>query len=131
MVHDFCVIGGGIVGLATAMRLLQIDPGASLVLLEKENSLARHQTGHNSGVIHAGIYYQPGSLKARLCKEGARATKDFCTEHGIAFEECGKLLVASTPLEMQRMEALYERSQQNALKVERWMGPSYSGANRI
>lgn len=122
MVHDFCVIGGGIVGLATAMRLLQIDPGASLVLLEKENSLARHQTGHNSGVIHAGIYYQPGSLKARLCKEGARATKDFCTEHGIAFEECGKLLVASTPLEMQRMEALYERSQQNALKVERLDG---------
>ncbi|MGF6393573.1 L-2-hydroxyglutarate oxidase [Pseudomonas plecoglossicida] len=119
MTYDYCIIGGGIVGLATAMALLQQRPGASLLILEKEASLGRHQTGHNSGVIHAGIYYAPGSLKAELCKRGAQATKDFCTEHGIAFDVCGKLLVASNPLEMQRMEALYQRSQQNGLKVER------------
>ncbi|KPA93897.1 L-2-hydroxyglutarate oxidase [Pseudomonas asplenii] len=118
MLYDFCIIGGGIVGLATAMELLKRQPGASLVILEKEASLARHQTGHNSGVIHAGIYYAPGSLKADLCKRGAQATKDFCREHGIAYEVCGKMLVASTPLEMQRMNALYERSQLNGLKVE-------------
>lgn len=119
MTYDYCIIGGGIVGLATAMALLQQRPGASLLILEKEASLGRHQTGHNSGVIHAGIYYAPGSLKADLCKRGAQATKDFCREHGIAFEVCGKLLVASNDLEIQRMQALYERSQQNGLKVER------------
>ncbi|MDR2308238.1 MAG: L-2-hydroxyglutarate oxidase [Paucimonas sp.] len=119
MTYDYCIIGGGIVGLATAMALLEQRPGASLLILEKEASLGRHQTGHNSGVIHAGIYYAPGSLKAELCKRGAQATKDFCREHGIAFEVCGKLLVASNELEMQRMQALYERSQQNGLKVER------------
>ncbi|MGY2224587.1 L-2-hydroxyglutarate oxidase [Pseudomonas gingeri] len=119
MIYDFCIIGGGIVGLATAMELLKRQPGASLVILEKEATLARHQTGHNSGVIHAGIYYAPGSLKADLCKRGAQATKEFCREHGIRFEVCGKVLVASTPLEVQRMDALYERSQLNGLKVER------------
>ncbi|CRI56122.1 L-2-hydroxyglutarate oxidase [Pseudomonas sp. CCOS 191] len=119
MTYDYCIIGGGIVGLATAMALLTRRPGASLLILEKEASLGRHQTGHNSGVIHAGIYYAPGSLKADLCKRGAQATKNFCAEHGIAFEVCGKLLVASNDLEVQRMQALYERSQQNGLKVER------------
>jgi len=119
MTYDYCIIGGGIVGLATAMALLEQRPGASLLILEKEASLGRHQTGHNSGVIHAGIYYAPGSLKAELCKRGAQATKNFCTEHGIAFEVCGKLLVASNELEVQRMQALYERSQQNGLRVER------------
>ena len=119
MTYDYCIIGGGIVGLATAMALLARRPGASLLILEKEASLGRHQTGHNSGVIHAGIYYAPGSLKADLCKRGAQATKNFCAEHGIAFEVCGKLLVASNDLEVQRMQALYERSQQNGLKVER------------
>ncbi len=119
MTYDFCIIGGGIVGLATAMALLKRQPGASLVILEKEATLARHQTGHNSGVIHAGIYYAPGSLKANLCKRGAQATKDFCREHGIRFEVCGKLLVASTALEVQRMQALYERSQLNGMRVER------------
>jgi L-2-hydroxyglutarate oxidase len=118
MIYDYCIIGGGIVGLATAMALLERQPGASLLILEKENVLARHQTGHNSGVIHAGIYYAPGSLKADLCKRGAQATKDFCTQHQIKFEVCGKLLVASTPLEVERMHALYDRSQQNGLKVE-------------
>jgi len=119
MIHDFCIIGGGIVGLATAMELLKRQPGASLVILEKESVLAKHQTGHNSGVIHAGIYYAPGSLKADLCKRGAEATKQFCREHGIKFEVCGKLLVASSPLEMQRMEALYARAQLNGMQVER------------
>lgn len=119
MIYDYCIIGGGIVGLATAMALLKRQPGASLVILEKETTLARHQTGHNSGVIHAGIYYAPGSLKADLCKRGAQATKDFCDTHAIKYEVCGKLLVASNQLEVQRMQALYERSQQNGLKVER------------
>lgn len=119
MTYDYCIIGGGIVGLATAMALLERRPGASLLILEKEASLGRHQTGHNSGVIHAGIYYAPGSLKADLCKRGAQATKDFCSAHGIAFEVCGKLLVASNDQEVQRMQALYERSQHNGLKVER------------
>lgn len=119
MTYDYCIIGGGIVGLATAMALLERRPGASLLILEKEASLGSHQTGHNSGVIHAGIYYAPGSLKADLCKRGAQATKDFCGAHGIAFEVCGKLLVASNDQEVQRMQALYERSQHNGLKVER------------
>lgn len=119
MTYDFCIIGGGIVGLATAMRLLQLRPGASLLLLEKEDSLARHQTGHNSGVIHAGVYYAPGSLKAELCKRGAQATKDFCDEHDIPYEVCGKLLVASNALELQRMDALLERARINGLDVSR------------
>ncbi|MDQ4061237.1 MAG: L-2-hydroxyglutarate oxidase [Pseudomonadota bacterium] len=119
MRFDFCVIGGGIVGLATAMKLLERRPGASLVVLEKESGLGRHQTGHNSGVIHAGIYYTPGSLKAELCRRGSQATKDFCTEHGIPFEVCGKLLVATNALEAERMDALYERSRTNQIDVER------------
>ncbi len=119
MIHDYCVIGGGIVGLATAMRLLETYPGRSLILLEKEDTLGRHQTGHNSGVIHAGIYYPPGSLKAELCRKGAEATKAFCTENDVRFEVCGKLLVATSELEMQRMEALHERSKQNTIEVHR------------
>jgi len=117
--YDFCVVGGGIVGLATAKTLLERHPGASLILLEKEKELASHQTGHNSGVIHAGIYYPPGSLKAELCRKGAAATKAFATEHGIPFEVCGKLLVATNSLELERMDALYKRSAENQLDVER------------
>jgi len=119
MIYDHCVVGGGIVGLATAMRLLETCPGSSLILLEKEALLGCHQTGHNSGVIHAGIYYPPGSLKAELCRKGADATKAFCTENGIRFEICGKLLVATSDLEMQRMDALHERSKQNTIEVRR------------
>jgi L-2-hydroxyglutarate oxidase len=119
MIFDYCVIGGGIVGLATAMRLLETYPGSSLILLEKEVALGKHQTGHNSGVIHAGIYYPPGSLKAELCRKGANATKAFCQEHGIRFDVCGKLLVATSALEVQRMEALHERSKQNTIEVHR------------
>jgi L-2-hydroxyglutarate oxidase len=116
---DYCVIGGGIVGLATARQLLATHPGASLVLLEKESELAVHQTGHNSGVIHSGIYYAPGSLKAQLCRAGARATKDFAAAHGIPVEVCGKLLVATDLAEKARMDALYERSKQNGIDVQR------------
>lgn len=119
MVFDYCVIGGGIVGVATAMALLEARPGSSVLILEKEGSLARHQTGHNSGVIHSGIYYAPGSLKADLCRRGALATKTFCLQHAIPFEVCGKLLVATNPLEVQRMDALFERAKKNNVQVER------------
>ncbi len=116
---DYCIVGGGIVGLAVAMALQERMPGASIVILEKEPEVARHQTGHNSGVIHAGIYYAPGSLKAKLCREGAEATKRFCTENRIPFETCGKLLVATDPVEMQRMEALEDRARQNGIDYTR------------
>lgn len=119
MIYDFCIIGGGIVGLATAMRLLELRPGCSLVLLEKEAELALHQTGRNSGVIHAGLYYAPGSLKAHLCREGAAATKRFCAEHGIPFETCGKLVVATTGIEVRRLVDLEGRAGQNGIEVER------------
>ncbi|MDB5559673.1 MAG: dependent oxidoreductase, partial [Enterovirga sp.] len=119
MRYDYLVIGGGIVGLATAMALLKERPGASLLLLEKEGDVGLHQTGRNSGVIHAGIYYAPGSLKARLCREGCEATKDFCAEHAIPFDVCGKLLVAVDGAEEQRMIALHERSRNNGVEAER------------
>jgi L-2-hydroxyglutarate oxidase len=119
MVYDYCVVGGGIVGLATAMKLLEMQPGARLVVLEKEAGLSRHQTGHNSGVIHAGIYYTPGSLKADLCRRGSKATKEFCWNHRIPFETCGKLLVATNELELQRMNDLVERAKLNQIEVER------------
>jgi L-2-hydroxyglutarate oxidase len=115
----YCVIGGGIVGLSTAYHLLSEDPDASVVVLEAEDVVAKHQTGHNSGVIHSGIYYEPGSLKARLCKAGERATKDFCIEHAISFDECGKLIVATNPTELARMEALDERAAVNGIKCRR------------
>lgn len=117
--YDFCVIGAGIVGVATAYRILRRHPGASLVLLEKERAAAVHQTGHNSGVVHSGIYYPPGSLKAELCRRGARWTVDFAREAGIPVEVCGKLLVATDPVEHERMLALYERSVTNGVEVER------------
>ena len=115
---DFCVIGGGIVGVATAHRILDRHPGASLVLVDKANALATHQTGHNSGVIHSGIYYPPDSLKARLCRQGAAWTKEFAATHGIPFEVCGKLLVATDAAEHRRMLALHERSVTNGVDVE-------------
>jgi len=116
---DLAVIGGGIVGLSTAMQMTERFPGISVAVLEKEPALARHQTGRNSGVIHAGVYYQPGSLKAQFCREGVEATIQFCRERGIAYEQCGKLLVATEPAELPRMEALYERARANGIDVER------------
>lgn len=119
MIYDYCIIGGGIVGLATAMRLLEAQPGCSLVLLEKEDRLAAHQTGHNSGVVHAGIYYAPGSLKAQLCRKGAQAMKEFCAANNIPLDVCGKLVVATDGVELQRMAALESRAAENAIAVER------------
>ncbi|MFE3191464.1 L-2-hydroxyglutarate oxidase [Nocardia sp. NPDC059240] len=116
--YDFCVIGGGIVGVATAHRILERHPGASLLLVEKAGQLGLHQTGHNSGVIHSGIYYEPGSLKAKLCVRGAQLTKEFAAAQQIPFQECGKLLVATDADEHARMLALYERSVTNGVEVE-------------
>jgi L-2-hydroxyglutarate oxidase len=117
--YDYCVIGGGIVGLATAVQILQAHPDASLLVLEKESELGSHQTGHNSGVIHSGIYYAPGSLKAELCRRGAQATKDFAAQHGIPVKAIGKLLVATNAIEAARMDALFDRAAHNNLEVER------------
>ncbi len=118
MIYDICVIGGGIVGLATAMRLLEVHLDSSILLIEKENDVARHQTGHNSGVIHAGIYYDPGSLKAKLCREGLTATLAFCKAQGVRFEQCGKLVVATSSIEEARLNALYDRASVNGLKLK-------------
>lgn len=113
--YDYVIVGGGILGLATAYRLLQERPGSSLVLIDKEKRLAHHQTGHNSGVIHAGVYYTPGSVKAKLCKEGAERTVRFCEEHGIKYERCGKLIVATDAQEVPRLKGLEERVIANGL----------------
>ena len=115
--YDIVIIGAGIVGLSTAWQMKNKYPDKRIAVLEKESSVALHQTGHNSGVIHAGVYYAPGSLKAKFCKEGAAATKSFCQQHSIPFEECGKLLVATDELELQRMDALFERCKTNDLEV--------------
>lgn len=117
-IHDFCVVGGGIIGLATALTLLQRRPGSSVVVIEKEHDVAAHQTGHNSGVIHAGIYYQPGSRKALFCKQGSEWTRRFCDDHGIGYRNTGKLIVATDDLEVERMQALHERALINELDVE-------------
>jgi L-2-hydroxyglutarate oxidase len=114
----YIVVGGGIVGLSTAWQLIQRYPTKKILLIEKEDDYARHQTGHNSGVIHAGVYYQPGSLKAKFCKEGVEKTIGFCIEHNIPYEQCGKLLVATSELEQQRMQALYIRCQENGIGAE-------------
>ncbi|MBI9087016.1 MAG: L-2-hydroxyglutarate oxidase [Desulfobacterales bacterium] len=113
--YDLVLIGGGIVGVSTAWQMKQRYPDAAILLVEKEFSLARHQTGHNSGVIHAGVYYQPGSLKADFCRRGRRQTIDFCKQYGLSFEQCGKLLVATDAAEYQRMEALEARCAKNRI----------------
>ena len=115
---DYVIIGGGIVGVSTAWQLQQRFPDKKIAIIEKEHQFACHQTGHNSGVIHAGVYYQPGSLKAKFCKEGVQATIKFCQDNGIAYEQCGKLLVATNEIEKTRMLALYERCAQNGIDVE-------------
>ncbi|MGI9248073.1 MAG: L-2-hydroxyglutarate oxidase [Woeseiaceae bacterium] len=116
--YDYVIIGGGIVGVSTAWQLKRQQPQSSILLLEKERQVAMHQTGHNSGVIHAGVYYTPGSLKAKFCKIGLDATVSFCRDNDIAYEQCGKLLVATNKLEYERMLALFERAQDNDLDVE-------------
>jgi (S)-2-hydroxyglutarate dehydrogenase len=118
--YDLAVIGGGIVGVASAWLFKRRYPDASIVLIEKEVSLAGHQTGHNSGVIHAGVYYQPGSLKADFCRRGAAQTIEFCQTHALPFKQCGKLLVATDAREYDRMTALKDRCMQNGISIE-WL----------
>jgi 2-hydroxyglutarate dehydrogenase len=110
---DVAIVGGGILGLATARELLGRRPGLALAVLEREAELARHQTGHNSGVVHAGIYYAPGSLKARLCVEGAREMYAYCEEHGVPFEKRGKLVIARDESELSRLDELERRGRAN------------------
>ncbi len=117
--YDIILIGGGIVGISTAWQLQQQYPDADILLLEKEHALAQHQTGRNSGVIHAGVYYQPGSLKADFCRRGAIATIAFCREHGLPMEQCGKMLVATDEVELKRMESLEQRCVQNKIETQR------------
>jgi L-2-hydroxyglutarate oxidase len=123
---DYLIVGGGIVGLSTAWQLKQRDPDCSVLLLEKESDFALHQTGRNSGVIHAGIYYTPGSLKAQFCREGVEATIAFCSAHEIPVEQCGKLIVATNDDEHERLLSLYERAQHNGLDVE-WLNTKELG----
>ncbi|MBI4482172.1 MAG: L-2-hydroxyglutarate oxidase [Acidobacteria bacterium] len=113
--YDIAIIGGGIVGLATALALTERYPGHSVVVIEKEPHLATHQTGHNSGVIHSGIYYRPGSHKARLCVEGATLLMRFCDAHAIAYERCGKAIVATDERELPLLASLYERGLANGV----------------
>ncbi len=120
MTYDYLIVGGGIVGISTAWQLVQRYPDKQIMVVEKESHFAGHQTGHNSGVIHAGVYYQPGSLKADFCRRGNEATINFCQEHDIAYEQCGKLLVATDQNEYSLMEKLFERAGENRIEVE-WL----------
>jgi L-2-hydroxyglutarate oxidase len=119
--YDFTIIGAGIVGLSTAWQLKRRVKRSRVLLLENEAAPSRHQTGHNSGVVHAGVYYEPGSLKARFCREGLRDTHAFCTEHGLPFERPGKLLVATSDVELERLKHLEKRCRENGLQPE-WLG---------
>src|SRR5271154_1715537 len=120
---SIAIIGGGIVGLATGLEFTQRFPSTSLAIIEKEPALARHQTGHNSGVIHSGVYYKPGSLKAQLCVAGAKEMVEFCERYGIPYQICGKLIVATTAEEVVRLEDLFARGQANGVTRLRLLGP--------
>jgi L-2-hydroxyglutarate oxidase LhgO len=121
--YDIVVIGGGIVGLSVAMETTRRFPKLRLLLAEKEDRVARHQSGHNSGVIHSGIYYKPGSLKAKTCVEGSAAMVEFCRQHSIPHQICGKVIVATSEEEFPRMQTLFERGQANGLQGVRMIGP--------
>jgi len=123
MTYDIAVIGGGIVGLSFAMQATERFPGLRIVVLEKEAGVARHQTGHNSGVIHSGVYYKAGSLKARLCVAGAREMVEFCSRHGIPHAVCGKLIVATNSEEAARLDDLLARGVANGLEGLRLLEP--------
>jgi L-2-hydroxyglutarate oxidase len=112
---DVIIIGGGIVGLACALQIKKTNPTLRFLVLEKENELAKHQTGNNSGVIHSGIYYKPGSLKATNCFRGYQLLIDFCREHEVPFELCGKLIVATDEHELPLLQTLFTRGEQNGL----------------
>lgn len=115
MQQDIIIVGGGIVGLATALQILQKNPTLRVRVIEKEHELAKHQTGNNSGVIHSGLYYKPGSLKARNCIEGYRMLISFCEENDVPFELCGKIVVATDEHELPLLQTLYQRGEQNGL----------------
>lgn len=115
MVYDVTVIGGGIVGLATALRIKEQNPSLSLLIIEKEDVVAKHQTGHNSGVIHSGLYYKPGSLKATNCIKGYDMLLDFCQKEDIKYDLCGKIVVATQPEQISILDGLFERGKQNGL----------------
>ena len=117
--YDFAIIGGGIIGLSTGMALGQRYPNAKILVLEKESRWAFHQTGNNSGVIHSGIYYKPGSFKAKFCRDGCQSMVEFCQQHNIAYEICGKVIVATAAKELPLLENLYQRGLQNDIKVAR------------
>ncbi|PSB10585.1 L-2-hydroxyglutarate oxidase [Pleurocapsa sp. CCALA 161] len=117
--YNYTIIGGGIVGLSTAMALSQRFPAAKIALLEKEASWAAHQTGHNSGVIHSGIYYKPGSYKAKLCRDGNRSMVDFCVQHNIDHKICGKVIVATEEHELPLLDNLYDRGLANELEIKK------------
>ncbi|MFQ5658222.1 MAG: L-2-hydroxyglutarate oxidase [Candidatus Methylomirabilales bacterium] len=121
--YDIAIVGGGIIGLATALSLSEQSPGLRLALLEKEPRLAGHQSTHNSGVIHAGIYYTPGSYKARLCLEGVKLMLAFCDQHGIRYERCGKVIVATSADELPRLDRLYDRGVANGVSGLERIGP--------
>lgn len=123
MGKKIAIIGGGIVGLATALRLLQRTPEVSVLLLEKEPGPGQHQTGHNSGVLHCGLYYKPGSTKARMAVQGIRKMTAFCAEHDIPYDLCGKVVVATEPEEIPRLHALWERGKCNGLEGIELLGP--------
>ena len=122
--YDVVIIGGGIIGLSTAMQLTRRFPrGGKVAVLEKEKELAMHQTGHNSGVIHSGIYYRPGSQKSRFCVGGAQALVQFCEENEIEFEKCGKTIVATDATELERLDTLYQRGVANGVAGLELIGP--------
>lgn len=122
--HDVIIVGGGIVGLAVALEITQRFPRLRLLLLEKEDCVGRHQSGHNSGVIHSGIYYKPGSLKAKLCVAVAAAMVEFCREHGIPHSVCGKVIVATSQDELRPLEELRRRGEANGVAGVRLIGPA-------
>src|SRR5215469_8577704 len=124
MPASFLIVGGGIVGLATAYRLGQKLPDASVTLLEKEDTVGKHQTGHNSGVLHCGLYYKPGSVKARLAVDGIRQMVAFCQENRIPHEICGKLVVAADDNEVPLLRDLLARGTANGLEGLRWLSPA-------
>jgi len=115
--YDFAIVGGGIVGLSTGMALSQRNPNASILVLEKEDSWAKHQTGHNSGVIHSGIYYKPDSFKAKFAREGSRSMVEFCQENGIEHDICGKVITATKHEELPLLDQLFERGLANGLGI--------------